>query len=260
MNSTKKERISSPQLFCILFSSRLAGLMITGEITLESFFAQLALTSGLSALAYVLADKLKRTEIREKAACFLCIIIALVSFFSVSDFKENAVIIGVSSLLSVAVIALAVLYTARLGVETVARISGLCAAALSVMILIGILSNLKACSPASWYVRAEGFSPLNIIKSLDIPVLYFRLSKNVKGNKKRALALSVALSYAAAAAMYAVCAMLLGSAVKHYCYPVFTAFQLGVIGSYNKLDIMFTAPMLSAFYLKLSALLVRVKK
>ena len=257
MNS---KTISEKQLFCMLFTSRLAALMITGEITLMNFFIQLFLCAFFGVFAALISERKAVGKSFKRTLRLLCLIPALATVYSISDFKENAVVINVSPVLSLALITAAVLYCASLGIQAPARLSGMCALLLTISLLTGILSNIKGADFKNiMELKCSGILPLDVIKCLDIPLLYLRFCEYASGNKKRALALSVVLPFVLAGAVHSACAIVLKQAVDLYHYPVFTLFQLGQIGTYNKIDILFTAPMLTAVFLKLSLFVAREK-
>ena len=258
MKREAKERISSYQLFSLLFVSRLSALMISGEVTLMSFFVQFILSVSLCALAYFAAIKVKNTD---ALVYTLCIILSVATIYSLADFKEKAVVENISDVLSLMSVIGAVLYTSSLGIQASARFAGMSAIILVTALSAGILSNVKQISAISISSCLRfGISPVNIIKCVDIPAIFLKLHNNTNGNIKRPLFYSVAASYGLCAAVWAVCALTLRDAAALYAYPVFTLFQLGQFGSYNKLDILFTSPMLIAVFLKLSIFFQKVKK
>ncbi len=259
MTEAKKGKISPLGLFCILLTARLSGLAVTHEITFFSFVFQLALSSVLALAAYRIS-KAGINCSRRRLVPF-GIILAGTTAISLFDFKENAISLNVPDILIAAVFSAAVLYSASLGTEAVARFSQFSASILIISLFLGIVCNIRRVN-FSDEIKPEiyGISPISIIKCLDIPVLYLIFSPCTKGKKEKALAASLAVSYAFAFLLYFMCFFVLKNAAKYYHFPVFTLFQLGEIGSYNKLDIMYSAPLTAALFTKLSAYLVRTKK
>ncbi len=261
MINTKPGIISPFQLFTLLLTSRISGLAVTNEITVFGFLFQFALSFVLSGAAYVISKTNRISgKVRRAYLTVFCILLTGATVFTLLDFKERAISLNVPDVFAAVLLCSAVLYSASLGMEAVARFSQFSAFIIVAAVFLGTAVNIRRVNNFS-EIRPEiyGISPLSIIKCFDIPVLYLLYSPYVKGKKEKALAGSVIASYSVSFVLYLICFFVLKSSAEYYPYPVFTLFQLGEIGSYNKLDILFTAPLVCALFVKLSAYLVRVK-
>lgn len=259
MIKAEKGRVTTLGLFCLLVTARLSGLAVTRGITVFSFLVQLALSVLLSLIVYKISER--GLSLSRGVLLPLITVVSGATALTLFDFKENALTLNVPDLFIALILIACVSYSSSLGAEGVSRFSQLSALILVVSLILGMLFNIQRVNIYE-EIKPEIFRiyPESIIKCLDIPVLYLVFSPYVQHKKEKALAASVAVSYGLSFILYLMSALVLREASAYYNYPVFALFQLGEIGGYNKLDILYSAPLTAAIFTKLSALFVRVKK
>lgn len=258
----KEKTISEGELFSVLFLCRFSSLIITKEINFLHLLYESVLSILLVFIAYLVYKRANFSSYYIKIpVAVLCAFSACLTFYSILDFKENAISLGISSLFIFITVFLCAFYSAYLGAQAFSRFAPVCFVIVLSACAVGMLSVMKSVDINEFEsVNDESGFAVSLLKCFDVPAVFLALSNSVKSNHKRALTLSLLGSFGVALLLYSVCAFVLKKAVVYYPYPVFTLFQLGEIGTYNKLDMLFTSPFLTAAFIKLSALFYGVIK
>ena len=253
--NNSKVQISEAELFSVLFLSRFSSLLITRGISVFSFALELLLSAALSVLAYVAFKKANTQKMYFKITlAAFCVFLSALTLYSVYDFKSNAISLRISVVFIVLIFLGCTVYCAFLGVQSFSRFAPVCLAVIvlaCVAVALGTLNDAEMKKLEG--VEITNLFPLNFFKCIDIPIVFLLLAENTGKKQGRALASSILLSYFCTLLVYILCVAVVGQTEKIHEFPIFTLFQLGEIGSYNKLDILFTSPFLMAVFVKLSA-------
>ncbi len=242
------------QLFYILFVSRLFSLLLSSGSVLN-----LAVKVLLSFLLCFLAYIVGKADVRRiryllyglSAAVIIAGVIEYIAFLSKEtqpDVPHWAVVL---------LLAIAVFYAARLGIQPLARFSAFCMVLLVIGLLLVVISNLKGVH--LYHLKATDTEIKIVwyewISLLDLPLLYLLLQRRCNDRTDKPLFWSVTSAGVAALLIYSLCLAVMGTAVRHYDYPVFHLFQLAGIGSFTRLDIFMTGNELLGLFLQ-SAVLI----
>lgn len=254
MSNSGTVRITNTELFSLVFVLRFTSLIIIEKISLLSVLSELILSFVLLFSAYYLSKRLDYSKRYFKSfICALCIVLSVMTFFSIIDFKQRAISLKLPSLLIIIVILASAVYCASLGIQGLLRFAPLCLFIIALSSLTGMFSVLSSADFSELSkVNFKSLVPLDLIKCFDVFIVYSLLFNELENERLKTFSLSLLGSYLSAIAIYAVCISVVGKAQKYYPYPIFTMFQLGSIGSYNKLDILFTSPFLTGAFLRLS--------
>ncbi len=246
--------ITANQLFCSLVLTRLAVVMGTESVSPVKFLIQLAVT----ALLCIIAIKIPPTKAVGIFCCTICIFLSVMDFYRVYLLIEREVQNVLPPYIVTALLLLAALYSYFAGMNAVARSSPIFLITVSLFLLTAVICSLKAFHPELSALKGIEFEiPYT---ELDIPVLYILLSQSVKGDKRKSLFNSVAVSYAAAFIISAACILSMGKAVRYSEFPVLSLFQLEGLGSALNLDVLFSSAYLISVFFRISILLGACKR
>ena len=251
------KKVTNAELFALVFVSRFTALIIAERISFLSLVFEMLFSFIMLISAHFLSKKFDFSSRGFRLfAGALCLVLAALTFYSVIDFKESAISLKMPSILIFFIILLSALYCAYLGLYGLVRFAPVCFSIVFISAVIGVLSVVKTVDFSSISGEVfKGISVFNLLKCVDVFALYLLIADESEQGRIKPFSLSVLASYLFAFAVYFVCASVVGNAQKYYPYPLFTMFQLGSIGSYNKLDILFTSPFLTGAFLKLCVFL-----
>ncbi|MCR5208209.1 MAG: hypothetical protein K6C14_07035 [Eubacterium sp.] len=224
--------------------------------SLSGFLLSNALIVLLSVIAYLLKTKVNDSRLLRIITGVMCLILTVQTVLTYITFSSDAVHPDFSKALLVVLISASVIYAVSLRLEPIARISGAVAGILVLAVLIAVLTNTGIYSFANLKAASfDGdFNLCQALKCLDLPLIYLTLNERTGGKTDKALFGSIISAYAVSSFLLVFLYLSEGTAFNGYYYPVFELFQLSKIGSFSRLDIIFTGSVLLALFLKCSVL------
>lgn len=255
-DNAKRGVISRSQLLCILVSSRLYSLLLS-SLSVTDITVYYTISAVLCFLALSVEKTVKKCRSINFFLGIISILLMLQTVMTYIVFIKTEVHPHFSSVLLVLLIIASVIYAAYLKIEPLARFSSFCAAVLILSALTAVVTNFSNMSVANFKaVNFETYFDLyTCIKCFDLPVVYLLLCRFTREKPAKALKLSVVVAYIAAFVCVIAVSAVAGNAAKIYGYPFFNLFRLSEIGSFSRLDIIFTGSMILALFLKCSVLL-----
>lgn len=247
MNKGRTNRISGGQLMCLLMMTRLATLMLSRSMSFILLLVELAVSATLSLAVYLL----DRTgmEVHKKPVIFaLSVPLLALQFLDGRDyfiFTKTVSHTDVPIWLIMALFVVFSLYAGLLGTEAVARFSALGLIVVLLFIIVAIHTNLKAFRADFLAVLPRTkITALPLLRCADVPLFYLLLAPRTADKKGRALLVGNAVPYALFALVILMCRAVMGRTAEIYRAPVFALYQLGEIGTFTKLDILYVCAVL----------------
>ena len=247
MNKGKVNQISGGQLLFLLVLFRLASLLFTTSMSYVFLLSEAVVTIAFSLLVFKL-DKAGVKAQKRAALIPLSLLLLVLVFLDIKDyfiFTEKVSHSDVSIWLIIGILVLFSVYCGMLGTEAVARFSALGLIIVLVCVIVAITTNIKEFrTDFLAYPQNKNVDAISLLRCLDVPLVFLLLAPKTADKKARALAVGSTAPYLLIFAVVLMCRAIMGRTAEIYKSPVFALFQLGEIGSFTKLDILYICAVL----------------
>lgn len=273
MTKGKRGMIPPYALLCLFFVSRIVvTLTYVQGVSVGKFSTDILISIALSlCLMFVLSipaflcvnrgiSPINYPPVAFLYSVYFCFSTALgVSRFA--SFASSRMNTGLSMIVVIVLVSIAMCYGACLGIESIARYGFVCAILL-VLTLVAVLGlNVHNIIRVNFYPLVEN-TRADIIKNAFLftsnsiaPAYLLTLSPRVNGKIGRVYFGGITLAYLAIFLLVAFCSGVMGSSASLQSYPIYTLFQLASIGTFSRLDMLHSAFWILSVLLKSSLMI-----
>lgn len=273
MTNSKRGMIPPYLIFCLFFVSRIVvTLTYVQGVSVGKFGADMLISVGVSLVVLLLFSlpvyfclKKGKSPLDSRAlsvlySVYFCFFAAL-SISRFAYFSSSKMNTELSMVVVIILVALASIYGAYLGIESIARFGFVCAILL-VLTLVAVLGlNIHNFYEVNLYPLSVN-SRLDVVKNSILftcnsvaPAYLLALSPRVNGNFAKPYIYALASSYCAIFLLVLFCLGVMGSSADLQAYPMYALFQLASIGAFARLDMLHTAFWILAVLLKTAILI-----
>lgn len=273
MTNSKRGMIPPYAFFCLFFVSRIVvTLTYVQGVSVGKFGADMLISIGASFVLLALLSlpayfcvKKGKSPLDNKAvsvlySVYFCFFAAL-SISRFAYFSSSKMNTELSMVVVIILVALASIYGASLGIESIARFGFICAILLALTLVAVLGLNIHNVYEVNFYPLATN-STMDVIKNSVLftcnsvaPTYLLALSPRVNGKVAKPYFLAMLTSYGAIFLLVLFCLGVMGNSAELQSYPIYALFQLASIGAFARLDMLHTAFWILAVLLK-SAILI----